>query len=91
MQDHASPHKSADARLAELFTAIAIEASAAILAVDFRKAGTRRKADNSAVTLADDAAQAVILDGLARLVPGIPIVSEGRSRRWRPASIIGSG
>ena len=62
--------KTADARLAEHFTAIAIEASAAILAVDFRNAGTRRKADQSPVTAADEAAQAVILQASRAALPG---------------------
>jgi 3'(2'), 5'-bisphosphate nucleotidase len=75
--------KTADARLADLLTGIAIEASAAILAVDFRKADVRRKADHSAVTLADDAAQRVILDGLTRLVPGTPVVSEEARCDWQ--------
>jgi 3'(2'), 5'-bisphosphate nucleotidase len=73
---------SPDARLAERLTAVAIEASAAILAVDFRKAGTRRKADSSMVTEADEAAQAVILEGLARVAPDIPVVSEEAPCDW---------
>jgi 3'(2'), 5'-bisphosphate nucleotidase len=64
-------------------TEIAIRASAAILAVDFRDCGMRRKADNSPVTIADEAAQAVIHEGLARLVPGIPVISEEAPDDWR--------
>jgi len=75
--------KTADARLAERLTAIAIEASAAILAVDFRNAGTRRKADDSPVTEADRAAQSVIQAGLARLLPGMPVMSEEAMLDWR--------
>lgn len=75
--------KTADARLAELLTGIAIQASGAILAVDFRNAGTRRKADNSAVTLADEAAQTVIQGGLACLVPGIAVISEEAVADWQ--------
>lgn len=74
-----------DARLAERLTGIAIEASAAILAVDFRNAGTRRKADNSPVTEADEAAQAAILAGLARVAPDIPVVSEEAACDWGKA------
>jgi len=73
---------TADARFVERLTAIAIEASRAILAVDFRNAGTRRKADDSAVTQADEAAQAVILQGLARAAPDIPVVSEEAPCDW---------
>lgn len=81
--ERANRQHTADARLAELFTGIAITASAAILAIDFRNAGTRRKADDSAVTLADEAAQAVIQQGLARLVPGTPVVSEEALEDWQ--------
>ena len=51
--------------------AAAILARAASLAV-------RNKADHSPVTAADDAADAVIAEGLSLLLPGIPIVSEER-------------
>jgi 3'(2'), 5'-bisphosphate nucleotidase len=83
VQRRADTPKTADARLAERLTEIAIQASAAILAVDFRDCGTRRKADNSPVTIADEAAQAVIHDSLARLVPGIPVISEEALGDWR--------
>lgn len=36
----------------------------------------RRKADDSPVTEADDASQAVLAEGLARLRPGLPVLSE---------------
>jgi len=75
--------KTADTELAELLTGLAIKASAAILAVDFRNAGTRHKEDNSAVTLADEAAQAVILEGVGRLLPGVAVVSEEAVADWR--------
>ncbi len=75
--------KTADVRLAEDLTGIAIRASAAILTVDFRDAGTRLKADNSAVTRADEAAHAVICSDLARLVPGIPVISEEAAAEWQ--------
>jgi 3'(2'), 5'-bisphosphate nucleotidase len=83
VHDRAARQKTADARLAEIMAGVAIKASAAILAVDFRKAGTRHKADNSPVTIADEAAQTVIHDGLAHLVPGIPVVSEEALERWQ--------
>jgi len=38
----------------------------------------RAKADDSPVTAADEAAEAVILDGLAALTPDIPVVAEER-------------
>ena len=82
MQDHATAEKTADARLAESLTAIALTACAAILKVDFRNAGTRHKADTSPVTLADEAAQAAILQGLARLLPDVPVASEEAACQW---------
>jgi 3'(2'), 5'-bisphosphate nucleotidase len=69
--------------LAEHFTAIAVEASRAILAVDFLNAGTRRKEDRSPVTMADEAAHAVILAGLTRILPDMPVVSEEAAESWR--------
>jgi 3'(2'), 5'-bisphosphate nucleotidase len=81
VQDHAQ--EPADARLAELLTGIAIEASRAILAVDFRDAGTRHKADHSPVTLADEAAHAVILRELTGILPDMPVVSEEAAESWQ--------
>jgi 3'(2'), 5'-bisphosphate nucleotidase len=77
--------ESSDAQLAERLTTIAIEASAAILAVDFRNAGTRHKADSSPVTVADEAAQSAIMAGLARVAPDIPVVSEEAACDWGKA------
>lgn len=68
---------SACEALIEGMTAIAARAAAAI-----RQRGAtslHRKADGSPVTAADQAAEAVILQDLKRLAPGIPIVSEERS------------
>jgi len=61
---------------------VAIRASAAIRAVDFRTANARRKADDSPVTIADEAAQAVIREILARVAPGVPVVSEEAVAEW---------
>ena len=68
---------SACEALIEGLTATAARAAAAI-----RQRGAvslRHKADGSPVTAADQAAEAVILQDLKRLAPGIPIVSEERS------------
>lgn len=89
MQEHANAQKTADAGLAELFTGIAIKASAAILAIDFRHAGTRLKSDSSPVTAADEAAQAVILQELARVLPDIPVVSEEAAGDWQGRQLDG--
>ena len=63
--------------LMEDITAIVARAAAAI-----RQCGAsslRLKADGSPVAAADEAAEAVILQGLERLAPDIPVVSEERS------------
>ena len=62
--------------LLDELTAIVCTASAAILKIRAGALGTRIKADQSPVTAADEAAEAVILEGLGRLLPGLPVVSE---------------
>jgi 3'(2'), 5'-bisphosphate nucleotidase len=64
------------AALMEELTAIAARAAAAIQQCG--AASLRHKTDGSPVTAADQAAEAVILQGLKRLAPGILIVSEER-------------
>ena len=79
----ASGDNTANARLVERLTDVAVAASTAILEVDFRYAGTRLKPDNSPVTRADEAAQAAIAQGLKRLAPGIPVISEEAVTQWQ--------
>jgi 3'(2'), 5'-bisphosphate nucleotidase len=55
---------------------IVSRASAAILAIPFAAAEQRIKDDQSPVTKADEAAEAIILDGLARVLPGVPVIAE---------------
>ena len=62
-------------------TALVSRAAAAIQRIGPQAAGRRMKADGSPVTDADEAAEAVILDGLARLMPGVPVVSEEAAAR----------
>jgi len=64
------------AGLLDGLTLIASQAAAAILAVPRPNLQQREKADTSPVTAADHASEAVILDGLKRLLPGVPVVSE---------------
>ncbi|WP_334174304.1 3'(2'),5'-bisphosphate nucleotidase CysQ [Pseudoxanthobacter sp.] len=63
------------ARLPELM-ALAVEAGEAILALYCTDCAVKVKADASPVTEADARAEAVILAGLARLFPDIPVVAE---------------
>jgi 3'(2'), 5'-bisphosphate nucleotidase len=65
-----------DEGLLDALTSIVSAAAAAILAARVRPLEARRKADLSPVTAADHAAEAVILQGLARVLPHLPVVSE---------------
>lgn len=63
-------------RLLDDLCAIISRASAAILAIPLSEVEQRTKGDQSPVTEADEASEAVILDGLARLTPDIPVIAE---------------
>ena len=69
---------AAAAALIEPLTDLVIRAGAAILAVNRSAMKVDGKADGSPVTEADLAADRVIGDGLARLVPHLPSLSEER-------------
>src|SRR6478672_12116491 len=68
----------AAARLMEPLTELVIRAGAAILAVNRSAMKIDGKADGSPVTEADLAADRIIAEGLARLAPDIPALSEER-------------
>jgi len=57
-------------------TELVSRAAAAILAIDGSTTAWRAKPDRSPVSAADEAANAIIVQGLAHLLPGVPIVSE---------------
>jgi len=76
-----SATRTLDAGLADALTALVARAAAAILAIAPAALATRLKADHTPVTAADEAADAVIADGLARLLPGVAVVSEEGVRR----------
>lgn len=81
---------AAAAALMDDLTAIGARAALAIR----ERAGTglvRTKADGSPVTAADEAAEAIIRDGLSALAPGMPIVSEERAAREKPEIPTGEG
>lgn len=63
-------------RLLDELTDIVFAASAAILKIRAEGLCIRTKSDQSPVTAADEAAEAHILQGLARVLPGVPVVSE---------------
>src|SRR3984957_592686 len=68
--------RDAAAALMEPLTDLVIEAGAAILAVNRHAMKIDGKTDGSPVTEADLAADRIIRDGLARLVPEVPTLSE---------------
>src|SRR6185437_9315137 len=70
--------RGAAALLLQPLTDLVIHASAAILAVDRKTMRVDGKQDGSPVTEADLAADRIIGEGLARLAPGIPAISEER-------------
>src|SRR5262249_31398359 len=67
---------AAGGRLLEELTSIVSDAAAAIRAARAGSLEPRAKLDLSPVTAADHAAEAVILEGLARVLPGLCVVSE---------------
>ena len=77
------------AKLMDQLTAIVAHASALILKVS-PASGHKLKADQSPVTAADEASEAEILKGLARLLPGVPVISEEMSGRVAPPKLDGS-
>lgn len=62
--------------LLESLTDLVSRAAAAIMAIDRDKMHWWAKSDSSPITIADQAANVVISEGLSRLLPGVPVVSE---------------
>jgi 3'(2'), 5'-bisphosphate nucleotidase len=71
--------RNAAAALIEPLTDLVARAGAAILSVNRRTMTSGGKADGSPVTEADLAADRVIAEGLARLLPEVPTLSEERT------------
>jgi len=76
-----------DDRLLDELTTVVSAAGAAILVTRSGSLDTRTKPDLTPVTACDHAAEAVILEGVARLLPGICIVSEEAASRALPQHI----
>jgi 3'(2'), 5'-bisphosphate nucleotidase len=74
----------AAAALMEPLTDLVVQAGVAILAVNRKAMKVEGKLDGSPVTEADLAADRIIGDGLTRLVPDIPSLSEERVHQARP-------
>src|SRR3981189_705992 len=76
--------RDAAAALIEPLTDLVVRAGAAILAVDRLAMRIDGKLDGSPVTEADLAADRIIGEGLARLVPDVPALSEERVGLGKP-------
>jgi len=76
--------RDAAAALIEPLTDLVVRAGAAILAVDRLAMRIDGKLDGSPVTEADLAADRIIGEGLARLVPDVPALSEERVELVKP-------
>ncbi len=63
-------------RIAQGFAALASEAGLAIMDIYAQPFEVRSKADDSPVSAADEAAEAILLAGVAKLLPGVPVVAE---------------
>jgi 3'(2'), 5'-bisphosphate nucleotidase len=76
-------------RLLDALTGVVSQAAAAVIETRARGLGAREKSDRSPVTAADEASEAIILEGVRRLLPGVPIISEEAVEQARPAAIEG--
>ena len=83
------PPAQAGKLLIEL-TAIVARACAVIRTLSATGVSHRLKPDQSPVTAADEASEAEILQGLARLLPGVPVVSEEMAGGKAPPALGGS-
>jgi 3'(2'), 5'-bisphosphate nucleotidase len=74
-------------QLLDSLTDIVARAAAVTLATSFSSVPRRIKDDQSPVSAADEAAEAVIVEGVSRLLPAIPIVAEESVARMSPANL----
>jgi 3'(2'), 5'-bisphosphate nucleotidase len=75
------------AELLDELTAIVACACAVIRATSAATVARRIKPDQSPVTAADEASEATILQGLARLLPNVPVVSEEMAGSKTPPAL----
>jgi 3'(2'), 5'-bisphosphate nucleotidase len=78
---------ASNSRLLDELSSIVSAAGAAILAVRAGSLAVRAKADHSPVTAADEASEAVMLEGISRVLPGVSVVSEEAVAGSPPASL----
>lgn len=72
-------------RLREAFARIALEAGRAVMAVYDGQIAVADKSDGSPTTAADAAAEAIILDALAGVLPGVPVLAEESASSGLPS------
>jgi 3'(2'), 5'-bisphosphate nucleotidase len=65
-----------DPKLLDELTFIVSRAAAEVIRIQGLPAASRQKSDGTPVTAADEASEAVLLEGLLRFLPGIPVISE---------------
>jgi 3'(2'), 5'-bisphosphate nucleotidase len=81
------PKGDSDAsRLLMSVAALAADAGRCIIEITSANFSTRSKADDSPVTDADEAAEAIIIPGLDKILPGVPVVAEEASARGAAAT-----
>jgi 3'(2'), 5'-bisphosphate nucleotidase len=83
----ASRHTSGRGELSRLLEPIAdlvSRAGARILDIAARREAPRTKADASPVTAADEVAETILIEGLAHVLPGVPVVAEEAVSREGP-------
>jgi 3'(2'), 5'-bisphosphate nucleotidase len=73
--------------LLDELSSIVSAAGAAILAARASSLEVRAKADHSPVTAADHASEAVMLEGISRVLPGISVVSEEAAAGSPPSNL----
>lgn len=72
----------------DALTDIVVRAAAVTLATSYSSVAHRIKTDLTPVTAADEASEALIVAGLAELLPGVPVIAEEETAAGRqPASI----
>lgn len=76
--------------LLEAISEIVSRAAAATIAVPFSAVEHHLKQDMSPVTAADEAAEAIILEGLARMLPGVAVIAEESVARSAPTGPLGA-
>lgn len=68
-------------KLVAPLVSLASEAGASIMRIVERGLGHRIKADRSPVTDADEAAESILIEGLSKVMPGVPVVAEEAAAR----------